>query len=241
MAVTKLCNNIHNLVERSGLHFRINQTPFSSYITIRKKLINPESNLASESGVSDDVDAQAALIFGQLKSQRTAFEDTLGGKKHEISALKEKLERSEERFDIFSDKASQFELLIEEKEIKIQNLLKADAKHDSENKSLKQQAGHAKAEHAEHLQALAEFKKAKKVKDKDIHNLNNTVDNLRESNQNLKVHVKEITEERNAANRNTKKAEKNLTREKKNFEKKISELKEKTKKKTEIKPDQPFE
>jgi hypothetical protein len=33
---------IHSLIQASGLHFIINSTPFSSYITIRKKVINSE-------------------------------------------------------------------------------------------------------------------------------------------------------------------------------------------------------
>ena len=39
--VNTVCNNIHNLIQSSGLHFVINQTPWSSYITIRKKSIGP--------------------------------------------------------------------------------------------------------------------------------------------------------------------------------------------------------
>ena len=50
MAVLKICNQIHNTVEKSGLHYNINQTPFSSYITIKKKLLNPEG----EGGETND-------------------------------------------------------------------------------------------------------------------------------------------------------------------------------------------
>ena len=38
--VNSLCNQIHDLVQSSGLHFMINQTPWSSFITIRRKFIN---------------------------------------------------------------------------------------------------------------------------------------------------------------------------------------------------------
>ena len=41
---TSKCNQIHNLIQNSGLHFVINQTPFSSYITIRKKIIPQHSD-----------------------------------------------------------------------------------------------------------------------------------------------------------------------------------------------------
>ena len=39
--VDSACDRIHNLVQTSGLHFVINQTPWSSYITVRRKFINP--------------------------------------------------------------------------------------------------------------------------------------------------------------------------------------------------------
>ena len=35
--VNAVLNSIHSVVQKSGLHFVINQTPWSSYITIRKK------------------------------------------------------------------------------------------------------------------------------------------------------------------------------------------------------------
>ena len=41
--VNTILTTIHNLVSVSGLHFVINTTPFSSYITIRKKLVNAEN------------------------------------------------------------------------------------------------------------------------------------------------------------------------------------------------------
>ena len=39
--VNSVCNQIHDLIQSSGLHFVINQTPWSSFITIRRKFINP--------------------------------------------------------------------------------------------------------------------------------------------------------------------------------------------------------
>ena len=39
--VNSACDRIHSLVQMSGLHFIINQTPWSSYITIRRKFVNP--------------------------------------------------------------------------------------------------------------------------------------------------------------------------------------------------------
>ena len=42
-------NRIHDAVQRSGLHFVINQTPFSSYITIRRKFTSERNQTNSDS------------------------------------------------------------------------------------------------------------------------------------------------------------------------------------------------
>ena len=34
------CSRIHDVIQSSGLHDIINQTPWSSYITIRRKFVN---------------------------------------------------------------------------------------------------------------------------------------------------------------------------------------------------------
>ena len=41
--VNLVCNTIHNVIQSSGLHYQTNQTPWSIYITIRKKFIDPSS------------------------------------------------------------------------------------------------------------------------------------------------------------------------------------------------------
>ena len=59
--VNSVLNCIHNVIQKSGLHFIINQTPWSSYITIRKKFTSPGSygdNLKDmESVVVDELTA----------------------------------------------------------------------------------------------------------------------------------------------------------------------------------------
>ena len=39
--INDVCTSIHNFVQSSGLHYVINQTSWSSYITIRKKFVKP--------------------------------------------------------------------------------------------------------------------------------------------------------------------------------------------------------
>ena len=41
--VNKVLSHIHDVIQASGLHFMINQTPWSSYITIRRKFLDQRS------------------------------------------------------------------------------------------------------------------------------------------------------------------------------------------------------
>ena len=81
MTVKQVCQEIHNLVEESGLHFSIKQTPFSSYITLRKKLINPGAGVYSDSEATDTVNSH--LISEQLKNQNKSLSDLLEHKEAE--------------------------------------------------------------------------------------------------------------------------------------------------------------
>ena len=79
--VNAMCNKIHNLVQSSGLHFVISQTPWSSYITIRRKFAGPapavQPNLASLGLVSSEqneklkqqiIDLENAVVNAQEES-----------------------------------------------------------------------------------------------------------------------------------------------------------------------------
>ena len=57
--VNSVLNIIHDVVQKSGLHFVINQTPWSSYITIRKKFTSPgfyagDENLKDKETIVND-------------------------------------------------------------------------------------------------------------------------------------------------------------------------------------------
>ena len=75
MTVKQVCQEIHNLVEESGLHFCINQTPFSSYITLRKKFIKPEAGVYSDSENTDVFNPH--LVSEQLQAQINSLSDLL--------------------------------------------------------------------------------------------------------------------------------------------------------------------
>ena len=57
-----VCTRIHDVVQASGLNYIINQTPWSSYITIRKKLISSATS-TSDHVIQDD----AEVLVGKKK------------------------------------------------------------------------------------------------------------------------------------------------------------------------------
>ena len=83
-----MCNSIQNLIQSSGLHYVINQTPWSSYITLRKKFIDPNPASAVEDLVesyseSQENPAEFAEVNRELKKKNKAFEVALGTVKKE--------------------------------------------------------------------------------------------------------------------------------------------------------------
>ena len=75
--VNSMCNSIHNLIQSSGLHYVINQTPWSSYITIRKKFIDPNPASAVENP------AEFAEVNRELEKKNEALKVALGKVKKE--------------------------------------------------------------------------------------------------------------------------------------------------------------
>ena len=69
------CAQIHDFIHASGLHFLIKQTPWSSYITIRRKFVNSDnfSKLANMQAMPSDL---TTLLDKnqQLESKVTQFE-----------------------------------------------------------------------------------------------------------------------------------------------------------------------
>ena len=87
--VNTVCDEIHNLVQMSGLHFVINQTPWSSYITIRRKFINP--------GVYNvTIKSPETVVTNQLKEKNEHLEQKLSEDKLELAEIAEELTNEKE-------------------------------------------------------------------------------------------------------------------------------------------------
>ena len=78
-----MCNSIQNLIQSSGLHYVISQTPWSSYITLRKKFIDSNHDasavevFAESYSESQENPAEFAEVNRELKKKNEALEVAL--------------------------------------------------------------------------------------------------------------------------------------------------------------------
>ena len=139
--VNLACARIHEAIQTSGLHFVINQTPWSSYITIRRKFVHPrptldDLNLKDEKvmvngELADLIEKNKQLVEKlanlELKKVEEEKEIKATNQKHEktvqhlndrLVAMKNTLEEKEK--DLNEKKG---EILLLEKEKKLKNEL----------------------------------------------------------------------------------------------------------------------
>ena len=75
-SANKICDNIHEYVKNSNLDFYIQETPYSSYITIRKKFVSK--------GVSEYSDSLALGNVKHLEERNRQLEKKLADVKLEL-------------------------------------------------------------------------------------------------------------------------------------------------------------
>jgi predicted nucleic acid-binding Zn-ribbon protein len=229
MTVKQVCQEIHNLVEESGLHFSINQTPFSSYITLRKKFIKPEAGIYSDSEATDVVNPH--LVSEQLQAENNNLSDLLAHREAENEALKEEAKQNESKFETmctnFQAKERELKLQLSKQKTNIQNLSNTLDSKDlqiSDFGILKQTLKTFQHDEKVHLKDVADLNKLAKLKDKEIYNLQKRIDNFVDTTNNLKEKAKELLEEKNAAEKHIKNVEKKFGKEKKRLETKVDIL-----------------
>ena len=151
--VNSACDRIHSLVQMSGLHFLINQTPWSSYITIQRKFVNPGAyNVKTKP-------AESAII-DQPKERTKKLELKVAELEYHLEELEEESksekENHEKNVEHFNNRISTLEKETKIKDVMIQNInahlnmkvadlstkeeeLKAVKKESIEKKALKKQ------------------------------------------------------------------------------------------------------
>ena len=117
--VNSACDRIHSLVQMSGLHFLINQTPWSSYITIRRKFVNP--------GAFDlKTKPTETAIIDQLKERNKNLELKVAELEYHLEELEEESksekENHEKNVEHFNNRISTLEKETKIKDVMIQNI-----------------------------------------------------------------------------------------------------------------------
>lgn len=203
-----VCMDILSSVRRSNLHFMIQESPFSLYLTLRKKFTNKKSfNLpqATEScsSKSSEYDSTAEATKALFDKNETELSNSLDI----IKQLEDKLERCEA------------DLIQESNKFKISKEQLMD-----ENKLLKDSIKKNKVEEEGLKKNLSEAKKVVKSTEKENYNLQKRVDNFLETTKNFKENIKELKKEKTTAEKSVKVTEKKRMADKEKFEEKIRKL-----------------
>ena len=185
-----MCNRIHDVVQSSGLHFVINQTPHSSYITIRRKFICPETivseNLA-DAAWRKKVDELEKLVE-ILETDKSALEEICVVKDEEALICQHESEKRLVNLHAFTDKLS------------------------AENENLKEQIATLNHEIGETKVKLSKTNKLLKSNEKEIYKLGTNIENCQDTIKNLKGEKVLLTNGKAKAEADLKKMEKKASK-----------------------------
>ena len=77
--VNLACTRIHDVIQSSGLHYIINQTPWSSYITIRRKFVN-KCSISSKVAGDEESD-----VISKLRRENEKLKDNLANAEMKVA------------------------------------------------------------------------------------------------------------------------------------------------------------
>ena len=153
------CDKILNEVRASNLHFLVQESPFSIYLTIRKKFTK---NITQSSRTTEPTDLN---IYSELENKKVELDEA----RDIIKILEDKVQHAEE------------ECIKEANKFKGKREEMAD-----EIKILKNNIKNSHAEESLHQNSLKEVRKTLKTKEKEIYNLEGRLDNSLETIKKLK-------------------------------------------------------
>ena len=186
-----MLNKIHDVVQNSGLHFVINRTPFSSYITIRQKFVsNHETKMLdnlSEDALIKQLN-QMKLTVQELQSEKGMLEEACVIKDEELQTLQH-----------ISDQ-------------KLLNLHRFSEKLEAENNSLKNDLSNLNHQINDLKAGASKSNKLLKSSEKEIHNLSRNIDNMQDSIMNLKTDKVKLRDGKAKAEAELKKLEKKVAK-----------------------------
>ena len=171
-SIQKQSAEILRCVRSSNLHFVVQETPFSLYITVRKKLVEGAKDTI-ENECSDDVD-ELTNPENENKSYKNLIHDLSLKLEKAKFELQEALAKNRDSFNKHND-------LIEAHDRVEQDLTRTKAEHESLKLEIK------------------ETRKALKTKEKEVARLTNKVDDLEASVKNVNQERGEALNEKNKA------------------------------------------
>ena len=198
--VNSMISKIHDVIQTSGRHFLINQTPWSSYITIRKKFVDP-NHVAS----LDQNDRQSSRPSSD--SSVEPFNKLV----EEIRQLKLKNEVLENSLIDLEEETKDSDVRSQEK---VQNLHALIDKLEDEKDALQSETKDAEVE-------ILALKKEIDVKDEIICNINN---GLNKKVKDLKVKVETLEGALKKEKKMVKKVRQKANKDKRQEELEIEEL-----------------
>ena len=149
------CDIIRQSLVKSGLHFFVNESPYSLWITVRKKFMDNNQNLIAEN--TDEASVSEERKMAELEN--------------EMKDLKEKYSKISVAFEAVT---ADFELEISEHKGTIEEnrrLRSESSKKDSDIMKLKQEAKHLENELKTSEIDLKKAHKEIKSKEKEVHDL----------------------------------------------------------------------
>ena len=189
------CDAVMSFIKMSQLDFLIQETPYSSFITIRKKFRKDSTNRAG----------------AELAKKSTV--DIIEGLKQENETLKNILEEKETQFKTAREECTMLLQKLERVEKEMFNHCEANAKlnkkSDEETIKLKDALKEKSDAIVAHKVEDSNTRKIIKTLEKNIHNSENKIQNLEEKMASMKVSKSELKKERDKLFNEVKNLKKN--------------------------------
>ena len=188
----KLSDGILQSVRSSNLHFTIQETPFSLYITVRKKLFREVIEVPTETE--------------ELKRQLTIFKEKFENIDQENREFKHLIEEKEKELkhcgNVVKDLSLKLEMAraeIKEVVAKNNDAIKIHDVLSNTNKKINDDLVRSKSESDNLKVDLRETRKAIKAKEKEEIRISSKLENLESSLKTLKQEKKEAINEKNTS------------------------------------------
>ena len=189
--VNSVCTRIHEIIQASGLHFVINQTPWSSYITIRRKFVNQGGQYLPDElrTFSDEKE--------RLEKKLAYLETELEAKKKEKDEYQESFKKLHSKLETLE---SEVVALEKEKKVKDDVIKNINAGFNEKVIDLNEKIKHLEAVNRDVLKK--EKKALKKLRQKNekeaAYNINKSIDPpgkkvIKDSNENIFVEGNEVS------------------------------------------------